>query len=67
MVLFLGTILVWLWLLFVVGITSPLGDGDGSLVGDFGIIVCSVVAQDQDLQNVDALYFKVWLNTSKVQ
>jgi hypothetical protein len=46
-------------------ITSPLGDD--SLVGDFGIIVCSVVAQDQDLQNVDALYFKVWLNTSKVQ
>jgi hypothetical protein len=34
MVLFLGTILVWLWLLYVVGITSPLGDG--SLVGDVG-------------------------------
>jgi hypothetical protein len=33
-VLFLGTILVWLWLLYVVGITSPLGDG--SLVGDVG-------------------------------
>lgn len=37
LILFLGTILDRLWLLFVV---SP--PGDGSLVGeDFGIIVCS--------------------------